>query len=140
MGRWFKNYGFAILVLVGLTFAAHLAATVATPDPVPDYALQAEQVYRLEIGAAFFIAFYLAAMAFVLALSGRGFAEFGTHGLKTEEVVRQASDEHQDLLSEQVAFERRTQKKMQEARFKLDDALAKLRSHEQRLERLEAER
>jgi hypothetical protein len=88
--RWFRRYGFAALVLGALACACHLAGSATVPDPVPDFALQAEEIYRLEIGAAFFVAFYLATMAFVLALSGKGFAEFGTKGTKSGKGRREA--------------------------------------------------
>jgi hypothetical protein len=71
-----------LLVLVDLVASAYLTATIPLPAAVPDYALQASPVYRLEVGAACFVVVYLAAMAFFLALDGRGFAEFGTRGLK----------------------------------------------------------
>jgi len=76
--RRLERYGFALLVFVGLACASYLAGSAEVPEPVPDFALQAEEIYRLEIGTAFFIAFYLVTMAFVLALDGKGFAEFGT--------------------------------------------------------------
>ena len=74
--RGIRRYGFAGLVSGALACALYLAGSVAVPDPVPDFALQAEEIYRLEIGAAFFIAFYLAAMAFVLALSNNSLGYF----------------------------------------------------------------
>jgi hypothetical protein len=95
MRHCLKHYGFAFLVFVALGCASFLAGSVAVPESVPDYALQSEEIYRLEIGAAFFVAFYLAIMAILLALGGKGFAEFGTRGLKTETVVsRQKQLDH----------------------------------------------
>lgn len=85
--RWLKKYGFAILVLTAIAGACYLAARVEVPDPVPDFALKSKEVYRLEIGAAFFAVFYLVALTFVLALSGRGFAQVGTQGFKAERVI-----------------------------------------------------
>ncbi|HEU5064056.1 MAG TPA: hypothetical protein VFT79_13035 [Solirubrobacterales bacterium] len=120
MHRWLRHYGFAFLVFVALACASFLAGSVAVPHPVPDYALQAEEIYRLEIGAAFFAAFYLALIAILLALGGRGFVEFGTQGLKAQRVVvQQSPDPDQEKLDRQ--------------------ALQKLRSLEQRLENLERE-
>jgi hypothetical protein len=89
MHRLLRHYGFAFLVFVALACASFLAGSAAVPHPVPDYALQAEEIYRLEIGAAFFAAFYLTLMAMLLALGGRGFAEFGPNGLKAQQVVTQ---------------------------------------------------
>jgi hypothetical protein len=138
---WFKSYGFAALVLVALTVAVYLGANVAVPAPVPDFALRAEEIYRLEVGAAFFVAFYLVAMAFVLALSGRGFAELGSRGLKAADVVdRQAHDRQQRSLSGQREIDRRTKKKLQEARAFSNARQAELKGHAQRLERLEKKR
>jgi hypothetical protein len=85
--RWFKKYGFAVLVLIAVGGACYLAASVDVPDPAPDFALKSRQVYRLEIGGIFFAVFYLVALTFVLALSGRGFAQVGTQGFKAEKVV-----------------------------------------------------
>jgi hypothetical protein len=85
--RWLKKYGFAILVLIAIGGACYLAASVDVPDPAPDFALKSREVYRLEIGGAFFAVFYLVALTFVLALSGRGFAQLGTQGFKAERVV-----------------------------------------------------
>ena len=117
----FERYSFALLVLVGLACASFLAGSAAVPEPVPYYALQAPEIYRLEIGAAFFVAFYLATMAVVLAFKGKGFAEFGTKGLKATTVVAQ-----QDYVSHQEEINRQILKRM--------------RSHEQRLARLESRR
>lgn len=123
MHRWLKHYGFALLVFVALTCASFLAGSAALPDPVPDYALQSEEIYRLEIGAAFFVAFYLALMAIVLALTGKGFAEFGTKGLRPETVVPQDTQEELD---------HRILEKLREASSDLEDM-------QERLKKLEVE-
>jgi uncharacterized protein HemX len=134
---WFKSYGFATLVLAALACALWIAANVAAPTPVPDFALQAEEIYRLEVGAAFFVAFYLVAMAFVLALSGRGFAEFGARGLKTETVVeRAANDNQQAALARQREADRQMQKQVKELRLTIQGLDERLESHEQQLEGL----
>jgi hypothetical protein len=119
VARKLKSYSFAFLVLVALACASFLAGSAAVPEPVPDYALQAEAIYRLEIGATFFVAFYLAVLAVVLALDGRGFAELGTRGLKATTVVRQ-----QRYSSNQARIEHQIFKK--------------LTSHEKRLAKLES--
>lgn len=120
MHRLLRHYGFALLVFVALACASFLAGSAAVPHPVPDYALQAEEIYRLEIGAAFFGAFYVALMAILLALGGRGFVELGTAGVKAQRVVVQQSPG--------PAEEKRDQR-----------ILRKLRLLEQRLEKLERE-
>ncbi len=121
MHRLLKHYGFAVLVFVALACASFLAGSAAPPEPVPDYALQSEEIYRLENGAAFFAAFYLATMAVVLALGGKGFAEFGTRGLRAARVIRQ-----QRSISDQEEINRWVRQKIS--------------SYEQRLEKLESER
>lgn len=123
MHRWLKRYGFAFLVFVALACASVLAGSATMPDPVPDYALQSEEIYRLEIGASFFVAFYLALMAILLALSGRGFAEFGTRGLRAEAVVSQAT---------QKELDRQILEKLRQATSDLEDM-------QERLKKLEAE-
>jgi hypothetical protein len=135
---WFKSYGFAMLVLVALAGALWIAAHVAVPAPAPDFALRAEEIYRLEVGAAFFVAFYLVAMALVLALSGRGFAEFGSGGLKAADVIdRQALEGQQQSLAEQRRLDRQMRERLEEARVADEAIRQELKSHAQRLQRLE---
>lgn len=122
MQRWVKKYGFATLVAASAVTAGYLAATVVVPEPVPDFALRAREIYRLEVGAAFFIAFYLLAMAIALALDGRGFAELGTKGLRPEQIIDQTASQ-QLSLRRQWKLDRRTVKR--------------LNDHEKRLENLE---
>jgi hypothetical protein len=105
---------------------------------VPDFALQAEEVYRLEIGTAFFIAFYLATMALLLALGGRGFAEIGTRGLKVRKVVDHAAPRNQQqILARQLRIDRRTDLKMKELHVEVEELREELGSHRRRLELLE---
>ena len=130
MHPWLKHYGFAFLVFVALACASFLAGSAAVPEPVPDYALQAEEIYRLEIGAAFFVAFYLATMAVVLALGGRGFAEFGTNGFRAQTVVAQRA-RHQRSLLRHKELDHQTFAKLEMLKRKLD-------RQEERLERLES--
>lgn len=65
---WLRTHGLRVLILAALAGSAYLAATVRVPLPVPGFALQAAAVYRLEVGAACFVVFYLAVLAFALAL------------------------------------------------------------------------
>jgi len=119
--RRLHHYGFAFLVLVGLVCASYLAGSAEVPESVPDFALRSAEIYRLEIGMAFFVAFYLVTMVFLLALRGKGFAELGTRGLKAETVVvQQRSASRQEQINRRI-------------RQTLD-------AHEQRLEKLEADR
>ncbi len=131
MNRWLRHYGFAFLVFVALACASFLAGSAAVPEPVPDYALQAEEIYRLEIGAAFFVAFYLALMAFLLALGGKGFAELGTQGLKAQTIVAQRTRQ-QKALSRQREIDHQTLAKLERLKRKLEQ-------QEKRLEQLESE-
>jgi hypothetical protein len=103
MRGWLKDFGFPVLVLAALAASGYLAASVPVPHPVPDFALQAAPVYRLEVGAVSFAILYLAAMAFVLALGGRGFTEIGTQGLRATEVVGAASEEQVILLDQRLS-------------------------------------
>lgn len=140
MRHWVKNYGFATLVIAGAMAAAYLAATVAVPNPVPDFALKAREIYRLEVGMAFFVAFYLAAMALVLAFDGRGFAEFGTGGLKVEKVVASSVESQQEVLFRQLRLGRRTRKNFDEVHSDLGSIRGQLEIFDERLERLEERR
>lgn len=93
-------------------------------------------MYRLEVGAACFVIFYLAAMALVLALDGRGFAEVGTKGWRAVEVVR-ATDEQGVNVSEQAKLTEDVAKGLRRTDAALESALEALNRQEQRLERLE---
>jgi hypothetical protein len=128
-----------VLVLVDLAGSAYLAATAPLPAAVPDYALQAATVYRLEIGAACFVAIYLAAIAFFLALDGRGFVEFGTRGLKAEQIVRAADDDEQVTLDEQTKATRGLEAALEDVEASLERAVDEISEQKQRLENVEAQ-
>ena len=74
--------------MVGAALIAGLVVgvTVAIPTDVPGVALQAEPLYRLEVGGAVFIGLYLATTALVLALRNHGFTEFGTAGVRAQDL------------------------------------------------------
>lgn len=131
-----RHHGFPLLVIAGLAAAAYLAASTTVPDPVPAFALQATTVYRLEVGAACFAVFYLAAMALVLALDGRGFAEVGTKGWRAVEVVR-ATDEQRVNASDLANLTEDMEKKLEKTDAALASAFEALTGQEQRLEQLE---
>jgi hypothetical protein len=135
MRRLIQSYGFAFLIFMALACACLLAGTAAIPEPVPDFALRAPEIYRLEIGAAFFGAFYLATLAFLLALSGRGFAEVGTRGLKVDQVVRSNT-----ALRQQRQIDQWTEGLLKELDADLKMIQAELASHQKRLEILETDR
>lgn len=134
MRRTLEKYGFAFLVLMALACASYLAGTAAAPEPVPDFALRAEEIYRLEIGMAFFVAFYLVTLTFLLALNGRGFAEFGTRGLKVEKIVERS----EDGFRQQAEIDRQTRKTLNEFDAAMKDMQAELDSHRKHLESMEA--
>jgi len=95
-----ENWGFAILVGLAVLVAAYMAWKVEVPPAVPDFALNAAAIYRVEVGAAAFLGLYLVAMAFVLALNNRGFSEIGVHGLKAQDIKAQQDtvQEHENQL------------------------------------------
>lgn len=139
MRTWLRDNGFPLLVLADLVASAYLAASVRVPDPVPDFALQAASVYRLEVSAASFVVFYLATMAVFLALDGRGFAELGTRGLRATEVV-QVADAQRRTFADQLMFIRDMEKDLEEAKAALHDATDRLNEQEQRVRHLEEDR
>jgi hypothetical protein len=90
-------YGFALLVSLAATGAAYLAIKVSAPDPVPSFALRAESIYRIEVGGAAFVAFYLVALFLVLALNGEGPRQLGTNGFEAGRIVRQTRKQQQAI-------------------------------------------
>lgn len=139
MRRWFRNFGFPILAIAALVISGYLAAGVRVPDPVPNFALQAAPVYRLEVGAASFTVLNLAAMALALALDGRGFAELGTRGLRAVEVVR-STDEQAVSFSENVKLNHEMEEKLEQTNAALENTVRTMRKQEKRLATLEEER
>jgi hypothetical protein len=139
MRRWLRDFGFPVLVLGALAMSGYLAASVPVPDSVPDFALQAAAVYRLEVGAACFAAFYLAAMALMLAFDGRGFAEVGTRGLKATDVI-QAANKQEVSLAERAEANRDLKERLNKTNDALNSAIEAMREQEERLEILEEER
>jgi hypothetical protein len=137
MRRWLEDYGFAVLVLVELAIAGWLAAMSALPSPVPDYALQSGEIYRLEIGAASFIALYLASMALVLALYGRGFVELGPSGMRAAEVSGRHGQ--QDAWTQQKTINEDLQRQLETLQFAFKAADKRLIANEERLNRLEGD-
>jgi hypothetical protein len=99
---WIERWGFAILVGLAVLAATYVGWKVGVPSPVPDFALNAATIYRVEVGAATFLGLYLVAMAFVLALNNRGFSEIGVNGLKAQDITKKAQrgtvQEHENQL------------------------------------------
>ncbi|HEX6152845.1 MAG TPA: hypothetical protein VFZ19_04900 [Solirubrobacterales bacterium] len=99
---WIERWGFATLVGLAALAATYVAWQVGVPSPVPDFALNAAAIYRVEVGAATFLGLYLIAMAFVLALNNRGFSEIGVNGLKAKDITKKAQrgtvQEHENQL------------------------------------------
>jgi hypothetical protein len=90
---WIAQWGFAVLVAVAVLAAAYVAWKVSIPAPVPDFALRAEAVYRIEVGASTFMGLYVLTMALVLALNNRGFSEIGVNGLKAQDMANKAQQD-----------------------------------------------
>jgi hypothetical protein len=126
MRRWLRDLGFPLLVLAALAASSYLAASVQVPKSIPDFALKAAPMYRLEIGGGCFAVLYLAAMAFVLALGGRGFAEIGTRGLRATELSGAIGERRA------VSIEQR----LECVEVELEAALASLHRLERQLARL----
>jgi hypothetical protein len=91
--------------------------------------LQAKEIYRLEVGAAFFVAFYLATMALFLALDGKGFAEFGPRGLRINQVVRRST-----ALRHQAQIDLRAQQMLKKLDAAVDGIRAEIALQQKRLE------
>ncbi len=140
MRHWIRDFGFPLLVLVDLVGSAYVASSARIPESVPDFALQAASVYRLEIGAACFVAIYLAAVAFLLALDGRGFVEFGRRGLKAEQIVRAADDEQEVTLTRQLELQQEIEQRLEDIGAALGSITEDLETQEQRLQFLERRR
>lgn len=83
VARW----GFAAMVTFAVAAGLVAATTVAIPADVPSIALRAVAVYRVEVGAAVFLGFYLATLAFALSLQNRGFTEIGTGGVRAQDLA-----------------------------------------------------
>lgn len=79
---------------------------------------------------------YLAAMALILTLDGRGYAEMGTKGMTAVEVVR-TTDDQQVTVADQADFDREMAKGLARTNAALEHAFEALNRQEQRLERLE---
>ncbi|HET8565050.1 MAG TPA: hypothetical protein VFL77_01120 [Solirubrobacterales bacterium] len=50
MRRWLRYFGFPLLILADVVASASATASAAVPTSIPDYALRAAAVYRLEVG------------------------------------------------------------------------------------------
>jgi hypothetical protein len=84
MQRRLDRYGLAFAVLMALACGCYFAASTHVPHPVPGFALRSPGIYRLEIGAAFFVASFLAAMAVLQALRDGGFPTFEAKRLESD--------------------------------------------------------
>jgi hypothetical protein len=136
---WLRNHGFPLLVIAALVGSSYVTASVKVPDPVPDYALQAAAVCRLEVGAACFVVAYLAAMTLALALAGRGFVEVAGKGLRSEQVVG-TTDEQRATSAEHLMLIRSMEKNLKSTRVTLNGVLEELDTQDRRLQVLEKER
>jgi hypothetical protein len=103
--KWLEDYGFGVLVLAAIVAAGFIAVYAELPVPIPDFALKSTSLYRLEIGGASFFIFYLAVVAFVLALNGRGFTSIGPRGVKADQVVRANQVQQQTIKGQEKSIE-----------------------------------
>ncbi|HET6998490.1 MAG TPA: hypothetical protein VFI03_07860 [Solirubrobacterales bacterium] len=87
MLAWLRNYGFAALAFLAIVAAVFLAIRTEVPRPVPEYALQAQAIYRIEIGVSAFAGFYIVCLLFVSALNGRGISHFGRGGVELRRII-----------------------------------------------------
>ena len=79
-------------------------------------------------------------MAFFLALDGRGFAEFGTRGLKAEQIVRAADDEQEVTLTRQMELQQEIEQRLDGIDAVLGSITEDLEAQKQRLQFLERRR
>jgi hypothetical protein len=104
MARWLRRRIFALVVSGIAASSIWVAMATSVPVDVPDFALRAATVYRVEVGVAFFAGLYLAATAVVLATHDRAFTEFGATGISARDL---RSDEHDSSLADlEIAVER----------------------------------
>lgn len=99
------RWGFAAMVAVAITAGVVAAATVTTPADIPSVALRAVPVYRVEVGAAVFFAFYLVAMALVLAMHNRAFTEIGTDGIRARDMATASEELDGETLAAELLEE-----------------------------------
>ena len=81
----------AVIALGALIFAF----TGTAPEPVPDWALRNEGVYRLEVALAIFLLLYVPVAAVALARQGRLFTKLtaGPATAEAEAAVAEAAEE-----------------------------------------------
>src|SRR4029077_17767010 len=130
------RFGFALLVLTALALSARIALCVSVPDPVPAFAIQAEPVYKLEVGAACFVGFYLAIASFVLALHNRGFIRFGTRAVEPGSLGK-VDQEQMESAAEQAQALRQLGRGVSAIRVGVAGLKSTLAKHGKRLEVLE---
>ncbi len=115
--------GFAVALVVALTVALATALVSAPPTPVPAWALNSAAVWRAEVGLVIFGVLYLASVAVLLGLQGRGFTKFsaGPAGVEAAgNLLVEATDDAQEAIA---AIER-----------SVEDLTAVLDRHEARLD------
>lgn len=90
LGRAMVEHWFPVLLAAIGVGAIVIALDVPAPEPLPQYALQAEALYRAQVMGAWFAIPYLMVMAVGLAFSGRGFIRFGPRGVEAGTVFKRA--------------------------------------------------
>jgi hypothetical protein len=120
MGLWLARWGFALMVAGAVVVGFAVGFAVTPPATMPAVALNAEAVYRLEVGGALFVGLYVAAMAFALAVQNRGFTEIGSGGVRAQDLsatlpeLIAANEVVSERLSEAVESMVEAQQKMKE--------------------------
>jgi hypothetical protein len=97
-GLFLARWGFAGMVAAAILVGLLVAMTVTLPADLPSVALRAPAVFRVEVGAAL----YLATIAFVLALHNRGFTEIGTGGVRARGLAAASDDAAVDDASREL--------------------------------------
>lgn len=94
-----------VAIVVGLALALGLASAVGLlvkpPKALPSVALDSSELWRLEIAAAFFVAFYLVLVILVLGAHGRMFTKLvGPGGISAEaDEIAQVEESQAELLA-----------------------------------------
>lgn len=81
------NGMFLVAVMVALALAASAGILSEPPDRVPSYALGSPLVYRLEVGAAFFLTLYTVTVLVRLASHGLTPSRVGTAAVHLPQMV-----------------------------------------------------
>jgi hypothetical protein len=116
------NGTFLVAVMAALALAAAAGALSEPPDRVPSYALGSPLVYRLEVGAAFFLTLYTVTVLVRLASQGLTPSRVGTTAV------------HLPQMADTVGAVR---EELEAGRMVIDDMLGTIADHGTRIVDLE---